>query len=186
MVDLWKDIECCGDENNVVKAVIEISRGSVNKYELDKETGLIKLDRVLRGPFYYPANYGLIPQTYGEDNDPLDVLIFSTEPLIPGSLVEVRIIGVMHMIDSGENDDKLIGVVAKDFRWDHVKTLKDLGENRLQELKYFFEHYKDLQNKKVEVSGFSDKEKAIEILEESIKRFKKKILKHQESGNRSR
>ncbi len=176
MVDLWRDIECCGENKEVVKAVIEISRGSLNKYEVDKKTGLIKLDRVLRGPFHYPADYGLIPQTYGEDNDPLDILIFSTEPLIPGSLVSVRIVGVMHMIDSGENDDKLIGVVAEDFRWDDVKTLDDLGKNRLEELKYFFEHYKDLQNKKVEVKGFSGKDKALEILEESIKRFREKMV----------
>ncbi|NPA38236.1 MAG: inorganic diphosphatase [Candidatus Nanohaloarchaeota archaeon] len=172
MVDLWRDLPCCDEEGDVVNAVIEISKGSLNKYELDKKTGLIKLDRVLRGPFYYPADYGLIPQTYGDDNDPLDVLILSTEPLMPGSLVKVRIIGVMHMVDSGEQDDKLIAVVADDFRWDHVKSLEDVGEAKLQEMKYFFEHYKDLQNKKVEVTGFGDKKKALDVLDYAVKRFK--------------
>ena len=174
MEESWKKIEPKSGED-VVNVIIEIAKGSKNKYELDKKTGLIKLDRVLYSAMHYPLDYGLIPRTYCDDGDPLDILVISSESLIPGALVEVRIIGAMKMIDSGEQDDKLIGVVANDPRFNHIKDINDVGEHLLKEIKHFFEHYKDLQGKKVEVTEFLGKKDALKILEDSIELFKNKF-----------
>jgi len=173
-MELWRSIDPKVN-NEVVNVIVEISKGSKNKYELDKKTGLIKLDRVLYSAMHYPLDYGLIPRTYCDDGDPLDVLIISTEPLLPGALAEVRVIGAFKMIDSGEQDDKLIGVVAEDPRLKHIKDIADVGEHLLKEIKHFFEHYKDLQGKKVEVKEFLGKEEALKILEDSIALYNEKF-----------
>lgn len=161
-----KDLNC----------IIEIPKGSNNKYEFDKETGAILLDRVLYSPFFYPVDYGLIPQTWNkDDNDPLDMFVFTTNPLIPGCVVNARVIGVLHMVDSGEKDDKIVGVPTSDPRFDNVNTLDDIAPHILKEIKHFFETYKDLQKKKVEITGWGDIETAEKIIEESIEEYKRKF-----------
>ena len=177
MVDLWKEVELGSEEEvskGIVNAIIEIPKGSKNKYELDKKAGIIKLDRVLYASMEYPIDYGFLPQTYAEDGDPLDVMVISTIPFYPATLVKVRVIGVMKMIDTGEQDDKLIGVVASDPRLEEIKTLEDLPSHTFKEWKHFFEHYKELQGKKVTVEGFEGIDEAMKILNNSIKRFNEK------------
>src|SRR5665213_1744319 len=144
------------DEMNVI---VEIPKGSHNKYELDKETGLIKLDRANYGPTPYPLEYGFIPQTLAEDGDAADILLFSSYPLHPGILVEMRPVALMEMTDGGEPDNKIIGVPAQDQRWDDVKDLGDLNKHALREIQLFFETIKQLKNKPVVVTihGFKGK-----------------------------
>ena len=132
--------------NKVVNTIVELNSNTINKYELITETGHLKLDRVGYSSLAYPFAYGCIPRTWDEDGDPLDVEIVSvTEPLIPGSIVEARIIGVMKFDDGGEVDDKVIAVIADDKRMDHITSYEDLGEHWLKETKYYWEHYKDLK-----------------------------------------
>ena len=130
--------------NSIVNAIVELNSNTINKYELITETGHLKLDRVGYSSLAYPFAYGCIPRTWDEDGDPLDVEIVGvTEPLIPGSIVEARIIGVMKFDDGGEVDDKVIAVLADDKRMDHISSFKDLGEHWLKETTYYWEHYKD-------------------------------------------
>lgn len=144
------------EEMNVI---IEIPKGSHNKYEFDKETGLIKLDRANYGAAAYPVEYGFIPQTLAEDGDAMDVLLFSTYPLYPGVLVTVRPVGLMKMVDGDEPDDKILCVPAEDRRWDDVKDVGDLNKHTLKEIKDFFENLKNLKGKPVTISinGFENK-----------------------------
>jgi inorganic pyrophosphatase len=169
----WHDLELGKEAPEVVQCVIEISEGSNTKYELDKESGMIRLDRILFSPMFYPANYGFIPKTYCEDGDPLDVLVLCTNPLLPNTLLDARIIGVMAMIDGGEADDKLIAVANDDPNLKHINDLSDLPELRINQIRHFFEDYKKLEKKSVSITGFSEKSKAIEILKESIELYKK-------------
>ncbi len=171
---VWKKIPP-KDGDDIVNVIVEISKGSMNKYEIDKETGMLVLDRVLYSAMHYPLDYGFIPRTYCDDGDPLDVFIVSTEPLLPGSLVKVRVVGGFEMIDDGEKDDKLIGVVSDDPRFNHINDLDELGEHLQKEIKHFFEHYKDLQGKEVKVKSFLNKEEALKILDESIDLFKREF-----------
>ena len=128
--------------NKIINTIVELNSNTINKYELITETGHLKLDRVGYSSLAYPFAYGCIPRTWDEDGDPLDVEIVSvTEPLIPGSIVEARIIGVMKFDDGGEVDDKVIAVLADDKRMDHISTYEDLGEHWLKETKYYWEHY---------------------------------------------
>ncbi len=157
--------------------IIEISKGSKNKYEIDKETGLIKLDRAMKTSQDYPFDYGFAPQTFWEDGDALDVVVLTTYPINSGILVKVRPVAVMHMIDGGEGDDKIIAVPISDPRWDSVQDLKDINEHTLKEMQHFFETYKKIENKTVEISGFEGKEKAIEAVEKSVKLYKEKFGK---------
>jgi len=161
----------------VVNAIIEIPMGSRVKYEIDKETGLVKVDRVLYSPFHYPANYGFIPHTWWEDGDPLDVIVFGYEPLYPGVLIEVRPIGLMKMEDSGELDDKVLAVPAKDPRFDDVKDIKDLPQHLLKELEHFFSRYKELQGKETKVLGFEGAEAAKKAVLAGIDKYKKHFNK---------
>ena len=161
----------------VVNAIIEIPMGSRVKYEVDKETGLIKVDRVLYSPFHYPANYGFIPHTWWEDGDPLDVIVFAYEPLYPGVLVEVRPIGLLKMEDSGELDDKILAVPAKDPRFNEIKDIKDLPQHLLNELEHFFSRYKELQGKETKVLGFEDAEAAKKAVLAGIDKYKKHFNK---------
>ncbi|QES87157.1 inorganic diphosphatase [Rhizosphaericola mali] len=162
---------------SVVNGIIEIPEASRIKYEIDKPTGLLKLDRVLFGSTHYPSNYGFIPQTLGEDNDPLDILILAAAPITSLCLVEAKVIGVMHMIDGGEGDDKIIAVANDDCTVAHINELSDVPQQKLNEIQNFFETYKLLEKKEVIVSGFEGKEVALEIIEKSIVAYKEKYVK---------
>ncbi len=164
-----------------VNALIEIPQGSRSKYEVDKETGLLRLDRVIYSSFQYPINYGFIPQTLGQDNDPLDILVLCSQSIQPLCLVEANVIGNMQMIDSGTNDDKIIAVAAKDPSVNHITKMEELPNHFLLELKNFFEQYKVLENKKVEIDNFQDKVTACRIIEEAIA-FYKETFKHSASS----
>ncbi len=160
-------------ETDVLNVIVEVSAGSINKYELITESGQLKLDRVGYSSMTYPFTYGAIPQTWDLDNDPLDIEIVNiTEALVPGSLVEVRIIGGMKFIDGGEVDDKIIGVIASDKRSDHIQSVADLGEYFLKETKYYWENYKALKKPGTGVVGeFVSKDEAINIVKESTERY---------------
>jgi inorganic pyrophosphatase len=157
----------------VVNAIIEIPQGSRAKYEVDKETGLLKLDRVIYSSFHYPVNYGFIPQTLGHDNDPLDILVICSQPIQSLCLVEAKVIGNMQMIDTGQMDDKIIAVAAKDPSVNHIKNVEELPAHFIAELKNYFEQYKVLENKKVEIDNFQDKETAMRIINAAIEYYKK-------------
>src|SRR3954468_11163051 len=159
----------------VVNGLIEIPEGSKAKYEIDKATGLLKLDRVVYSSFHYPVNYGFIPQTLGEDNDPLDILVICSETIQPLCLVEATVIGNMQMIDNGEKDDKIIAVASKDPSVNHIKNINELPGHFIAVLKNYFEQYKVLENKKVEIDEFQDKEAAYKIIDNAISSYKIKF-----------
>ncbi len=163
------------EEKGVINVIVEVSAGSINKYEIITESGQLKLDRVGYSSLAYPFTYGAIPTTWDEDNDPLDVEIVNiTEPLVPGSLVEARIIGVMKFIDGGEVDDKIIAVLDGDKRSEHIQSYKDLGEYWEKETKYYWENYKAMKKPGTGVvETFHDKDEAIKIVKESIERYNK-------------
>jgi inorganic pyrophosphatase len=162
-------------EDGVVNVIIEVSSGSINKYEIITESGQLKLDRVGYSSLAYPFTYGAIPQTWDLDNDPLDIEIVNiTEPLVPGSVAEVRVIGAMKFVDGGEVDDKIIGVLASDKRVDHIKTVDDLGEYFKKETKYYWENYKALKKPGTGAVGeFLDVAEAMKIIAESSERYQK-------------
>jgi inorganic pyrophosphatase len=163
------------DAPEVVRCIIEIPAGSRAKYELDKESGLMIMDRVLYSAMHYPANYGFIPKTLCDDNDPLDILVLSQENIIPNCIVNARVIGVMHMEDGGENDDKLIAVAEGDMSVNHIKELSDLPQHTLDEIQNFFEYYKTLEKKEVSVSGFQDRQTALQVVKDSITMYNEKF-----------
>lgn len=167
----WHEVSVGVHPPDQVNAIIEIPKGSRAKYEIDKESGLIKLDRVIYASMYYPLNYGFIPQTLGEDHDPLDIVVLTQVTVVPGCLIPCKIIGVMQMIDQGEADDKIIAVAEQDPSVSHIQDVKDLPQHLRAELKHFFESYKQLENKKVIVDEFLSKEKAEAILQASIKLY---------------
>jgi inorganic pyrophosphatase len=157
--------------------VIEIPKGSQNKYELDKKLGLIVLDRVLHSPLHYPADYGHIPSTLCEDGDPLDALVLVTEPTFPGCLIKVRPVGMIEMEDEKGADDKILGVPVEDPRFSHVFDIKDVPEHFLKEISHFFEMYKALEpNKWVRVKGWFGAERAKKVIEEAVKLYRTKKL----------
>lgn len=170
----WHHISNEGMPEGLYKAIIEIPIGSKVKYELDKETGLLRLDRVLYSSFHYPVNYGFIPQTLDCDGDPLDILVICQEPIQSLALVEAKIIGVMNMVDGGDNDDKIIAVANKDISVSYIDSLEQLPPHWQVEVRNFFENYKVLENKKTLIENFQDKKRAIEIIHESRQRFIKK------------
>ncbi len=176
-MNLWHDISIGAEAPEKFNTIIEIPRGSSNKYELDKETGLMKLDRVLYSAMFSPMDYGFLPQTYWYDNDPLDVLVMTTYPLVPGVLVEVRPIAVVRMIDGGEKDEKIIAVPTEDPRFNGIKDLKDIESHIIEEVKHYYEHYKDLQKKKVEVTGIEGVEAAKNVILEGMELYKEKFGK---------
>jgi inorganic pyrophosphatase len=163
------------EEKGVINTIIEVSAGSINKYEMITESGQLKLDRVGYSSLAYPFTYGAIPMTWDYDGDPLDVEIVNiTEPLVPGSLVEARVIGVMKFIDGGEVDDKIIAVLADDKRSDHIKTFEDLGEYWLKETKYYWENYKALKKPGTgAVENFYGPDEAIKVIKECVERYEK-------------
>lgn len=160
-----------------VNALIEIPQGSRCKYEIDKKTGLLRLDRIIYSSFHYPVNYGFIPQTLGEDGDPLDILVMCSESIQALCLVEATVIGNMQMIDSGEMDDKIIAVATKDPSVNHIKDINELPPHFFAVLKNYFEQYKVLENKKVEIDDFQDKETAYKIIQEATRFYKETFPK---------
>lgn len=152
------------DAPEIVNTVIEIPRGSTNKYEVDQETGLIHLDRVLYSPLFYPFDYGYIPQTHYLDGDPLDVLVLLTHPTFPGCIIEAAPIGVLEMTDEKGPDEKILAVALKDPRYGYRRSLSQLNEHTTKEIRHFFEVYKDLENKAVKIKGWKDREDALKLI----------------------
>ena len=153
------------------RAVVEIPKGSSNKYELDKQTGLLRLDRVLSSAVFYPANYGFIPQTFAEDNDPLDVLVFCSEKIPPLCVCDARAVGVMSMVDDGQADHKIVAVLCNDPEFADYHTASDFPKHTFKMLKRFFEDYKQLEGKEVEVDEIMPPEKADAIIETSLSSY---------------
>lgn len=174
-MNLWHEIEP-GTQDSM-NVVIEINKGSKNKYEVDKKTGLIKLDRAAYTTQDFPFDYGFVPKSYWHDNDPLDVIVLTTFPLQPGILVEARPVGIMHMIDDGDADDKIIAVPKEDPRWNEVKDLGDINKHTLKEMEHFYSTYKNLQNKEVKISGFEGAEKARAVFNEGLELYQNKFSK---------
>ena len=161
MAHPWHDVPIGEEAPEEFSALIEITKGSKVKYELDKETGLLMVDRVLYSSVIYPANYGFIPRTLGDDDDPLDVLVIMQEPVQPLSILRARPIGMMHMVDEGQNDEKIICVHLDDPEYRSYEHFQELPEHRLTELQRFFQDYKVLEGKEVDVGGFSSPEEAV-------------------------
>lgn len=174
----WHDLESGSDLPEIINVVVEIPKGSQNKYEYDKKHNMIKLDRVLFSPFHYPGDYGIIPQTLSEDGDPLDALVLVTIPTYPGILIEARPIGMLRMKDEGKPDDKIICVSTNDPRYLHTAEIDDIAQHNLKEMAHFFQVYKDLEGKKVEVLGWESATKAKEIIMDAVKRYKKTLKKY--------
>ena len=175
MTNLWHDVSHGENVPNEVNVIIEIPKGSKNKYEIDKETGLIALDRAMHTAQDYPFDYGFVPQTLWDDGDALDVVLLTTYPLFPGILVNARPVAIMHMIDGGEGDDKVIAVPVGDPRWGEVLDLGDINKHTLKEIEHFFATYKKIQNKVVEISGFEGKDVAQKAVEKSLDLYTKKF-----------
>lgn len=169
----WHDVEFGENAPKIVNGIIEIPKGTRAKYELDKDSGMLKLDRVLFSSVYYPANYGFIPKTYCDDHDPLDILIISQIDIVPLCIVSAKVIGVMRMIDGGEADDKIIAVAEGDPSVNHINDISELPLHFISEMRNFFEDYKKLENKTVIVEEFQDKTIAQEIVQKAIEDYKK-------------
>lgn len=175
MAHPWHDLSPGGALPQEFRAVIEIPLGSNVKYELDKGSGLLKMDRLLYSAVFYPANYGFIPQTLGADNDPLDVLILCQEAVQPLTIVAARTIGMVTMIDAGEEDHKIIGVAAGDPEYEHYRELEDLPPHKLAMVRRFFLDYKKLENKKVQVEKIEPARTAYPFIEQAIARYAAKF-----------
>ena len=176
-MNIWHDIDSKRITRADFEAVIEISKGSKMKYELDKETGMLKLDRVLHTSTHYPANYGFIPKTYADDNDPLDVLVLCTEQIEPMSLVRCYPIGVISMVDGGHADDKIIAIPFGDPNYNGYKDISQLPKHKFDEMIHFFKVYKMLENKDTAIDEAKGALAAIEIIENAIEGYKKKFRK---------
>lgn len=174
-MNLWHEID--PGKKDSMNVVIEINKGSKNKYEVDKKTGLIALDRVMHTGQDYPFDYGFVPQSLWHDGDPLDVVVLSTYAFVPGVLVNCRPVAVMHMVDGGEADEKIIAVPTEDPRFDTVKDLADVNAHTLKEIEHFFLTYKKLQNKEVSISGTEGRVAAEAAFEEGMKLYSEKFPK---------
>lgn len=171
----WHDVEIGVSPPEIINGIIEIPQNTRAKYELDKASGLLRLDRVLYSSIYYPANYGFIPRTYCDDKDPLDILILSQIIIQPMCIVSAKVIGAMRMMDGGEMDDKIIAVAENDMSVDHIEDVDQLPAHFFKELRNFFEDYKKLENKTVIVEEFQNKEVALEIVRQSIEDYQVKF-----------
>ncbi len=176
MPHAWHDVPIGADAPETFTAVIEIPQGGKVKYELDKETGMLRVDRVLYSSVIYPANYGFIPQTYGDDNDPLDVLVLMQEPVQPLSLLHARPVGMMQMIDQGQSDEKIVCIHLDDPAFNSYYHIWELPEHRLRELKRFFLDYKQLEEKDVEVQDFLGPDKARAVVRQAMERYRQEVL----------
>jgi inorganic pyrophosphatase len=170
-MNLWKDIKTGPSAPEVVYAVIEIPKGSRNKYEYDKDMESFALDRVLYSPFHYPAEYGIIPQTLYDDGDPTDIMVIMDQPTFPGCIIESRPIGMMRMIDGGDNDDKILAVPVEDPRYHDVHDIGDMPQSYLDEIAHFFAEYKTLEGKETEVLGWENALKAREAILHSMELY---------------
>jgi len=171
MSNPWHEVQIGNESPDIVRAIVEIPRGSRAKYELDKDSGLLKLDRVLYSSVHYPANYGFIPRTLGDDHDPLDILVLSQIEIQPLCIVRAKVIGVMRMIDSGEGDDKVVAVAADDISVNYIDSIEQLPPHFHSELRHFFEEYKRLENKTVLVEDFQPAELAKDIIRRAISEY---------------
>lgn len=176
MTHAWHDVFIGEEAPDLFRAVIEIPQGGKVKYELDKATGLLRVDRVLYSSVVYPANYGFIPQTLGDDEDPLDVLVLMQEPVVPLSLVRARPIGLMNMLDMDQNDEKIICVHLDDPAYLGYYHIGELPEHRLRELRRFFEDYKLLENKQVRVREFLGPEEARKVVRQAMQRYQDQVV----------
>lgn len=177
MIHPWHDVSPGEDVPQEYNAIIEIPFGSSVKYELDKGSGLIKLDRVLYSAVYYPANYGFIPQTLAEDNDPLDVLVLCQETVVPLTLIQARTIGIMTMIDAGEKDHKIIAVAVDDPEFNSYREAAEMPSHRLTMLRRFFQDYTQLEGKVVEVDEIQPAKQAFPIIEDALTRYSRQRRK---------
>jgi inorganic pyrophosphatase len=171
-MNIWHDIAPERIRPRDFEVCIEIERGGKVKYELDKDTGLMRLDRILYTSTHYPANYGFIPRTYGDDFDPLDVLVLCTEHIYPMTLVRCYPIGVINMIDSGRNDEKIIAIPFDEPTYNHVRDLSQLPVHTFQEMEHFFSVYKALENKDTAVNEVEGVERAVEIIADAIAQYR--------------
>lgn len=174
-MNLWREISSGEKTPEVINVIVEIPKGSKNKYEIDKETGLIKLDRAMKTSQDYPFDYGFVPQSLWDDGDALDVVLLTTYPLHPGIMVEARPVAVMRMIDGGEGDDKIIAVPKDDPRWEDVKDLADVNKHTLKEIQHFFETYKTIDNKEVKIAGIEDRRAAHEAVMKGLQMYADKF-----------
>ena len=177
MSNIWHDISPKRITPDDFICVIEISKGSRKKYELDKETGYLLLDRILYTSTHYPANYGFIPRTYGDDEDPLDVLLLCAESLEPLTTVRAYPIGVISMIDNGRNDEKIIAIPFNDPNYNQYTDMDQLPAHRFDEMRHFFSVYKNLENKTTAVNEVQDRSVAVKIIEDGINRYIEKFCK---------
>jgi inorganic pyrophosphatase len=171
MSNAWHDVNIGPRAPEQFQAIAEIPKGSKVKYELDKHTGFVRVDRVLYSSVFYPANYGFIPQTLGEDQDPLDVLVLMQEPVFPLSILNAKPIGMMHMMDQGEADEKIIAVATDDPEYRGYENIDQLPPHRLEELSTFFADYKKLERKQVTVEELRGPKAAMELIKECMERY---------------
>lgn len=174
-MNLLHEITAGKNAPHIINVIIEIPKGSKNKYELDKETGLIMLDRAMHTSQDYPFDYGFVPQTHWEDGDPLDVVVLTTYPLSPGVLVKVRPVAIINMVDDGDSDVKIISVPEKDPRFDHIEDLVDINKHTIKEIEHFFLTYKQLQHKTVIINGIDGKKEAVDAVIKSQELYKEKF-----------
>lgn len=171
MLHPWHGVSRGEKVPDIITAIIEVPKGSQTKYELDKLSGLLRVDRILYSAVHYPANYGFIPQSYCEDNDPLDVLVLCQESVLPLSIMRVRPIGVMKMIDQDEADDKIVAVHVDDPEFDHYQSIDELPPHCLKILRRFFEDYKILENKEVKIERFLGPKEAKEVISSAFRLY---------------
>ena len=180
MSNIWHDMNPKRITPRDFECVIEITKGSKKKYELDKECGLLRLDRILYTSTHYPANYGFIPRTYGDDNDPLDVLVLCSESIEPMTLVRCYPIGVISMIDNGRNDEKIIAIPFSDPTYNQYKSIDELPKHIFDEMRHFFSVYKQLECKQTAVDEVRGAEAALAIVAKSIEAYDRKFVRHED------
>jgi inorganic pyrophosphatase len=174
-MDYWHDISSGKKVPDKVNVIIEIPKGSQNKYEYDVKNKIFKLDRILLSPMHYPGDYGFIPQTIAKDNDPLDVMVLISNPTHPGTLLEAKPIGVLRVIDRGKEDNKILCVANGDAKLKKIKSIREIEKHTLDEIEHFFLVYKQLERKKVKILGWKDAREAKKIILNATKEYKKKF-----------